>query len=183
MQPQEYKLKQFTAGDYKDPHNNTWCDAVFEGKGEPVKWVVKDPTQIQIGQTYYGHFEEKTSQAGKPYTRFYKDQRPEGSPPQAAQAPGYAEGQAWGNALTNAVATQALLMGKDTPDTIEAIREMVLQTARAYFMARPDQQTAQVPHEPTDNLSTAKQVFGNQVPNTPTDPADMPPPSDYQGAS
>lgn len=75
---QEYKLLQFEIGDFKDPNGNTWCTAVFEGEGEPVKWVVKQPEKIVEGQSYYGEIVSKESKAGKPYQRFYKKQKPEG---------------------------------------------------------------------------------------------------------
>ncbi len=76
---QDYVLKDFKISDYKDNNGNTWCTAVFDGEGEPVKWVVKDPTGLREGRFYYGHIEDKTSQAGKPYRRFYRDKRPDAS--------------------------------------------------------------------------------------------------------
>lgn len=76
---QYYKLKDFKVGDYKDPNGNTWCNAVFEGHGEPVRWVVKEPEKIVLGSNYYGHMEDKMSQADKPYVRFYREKEPETS--------------------------------------------------------------------------------------------------------
>lgn len=77
---QDYKLKDFKPSDLKDQHLNVWCDAIFEGLGEPVKWVVKDPSKIVVGQSYYGEMREMTSQAGKAYVRFYRKERPDGEP-------------------------------------------------------------------------------------------------------
>lgn len=74
----EYELTQFKVGDFQDNHGNTWCDAVFLGVGEPVRIVVKDPTKYEAGQKLYGELKEQTSKAGKPYLRFYREQRPEG---------------------------------------------------------------------------------------------------------
>lgn len=72
---QEYLVKDLKVGDYKDPHGNTWCTLSLEGISEPVRIVVKDPASITLGTNIYGHIETKTSQAGKAYQRFYKDQR------------------------------------------------------------------------------------------------------------
>jgi hypothetical protein len=73
----EYKLIQFKPSDFKDQHGNTWCDVAFEGVSEPVKWVVKDPSKAEVGKSYYGEIEQKTSKAGKPYQRFYSKTKPE----------------------------------------------------------------------------------------------------------
>lgn len=76
---QEYELTAFEAGDFKDAHGNTWATAVFLGEGEPVKWVVKDPTAIKVGQKYYGSITEQKSKAGKTYLRFKRESVPEGT--------------------------------------------------------------------------------------------------------
>lgn len=73
----DYKLVSFEKGDFQDFHKNYWCTAVFEGVGEPIKWVVKDPTKVTEGETYYGEIKEETSKAGKSYLRFYKKQAPD----------------------------------------------------------------------------------------------------------
>lgn len=77
----EYELTAFDTGKepYVDQHGNTWCTAVFLGEGEPVKWVVKDPTAVKVGDSYYGNITEEKSKAGKPYLRFRRETRPEGS--------------------------------------------------------------------------------------------------------
>lgn len=74
---QDYELTSFKTSDFKDTFGNTWCDVAFLGVSEPVKWVVKDVSKPQIGRTYYGRIEEKTSKAGKPYLRFYTEQKDE----------------------------------------------------------------------------------------------------------
>lgn len=74
---QEYKLKDFKDSDFKDQNSNTWCDAIFEGHGEPVKWVVKDPMKIRVGDSFYGEIKQMTSKAGKQYNRFYRAQKPD----------------------------------------------------------------------------------------------------------
>lgn len=77
----EYELTAFDTGKepFVDNHGNTWCTAVFLGEGEPVKWVVKDPTQVKIGNKYYGTISEEKSKAGKTYLRFRREKLPEGS--------------------------------------------------------------------------------------------------------
>lgn len=80
MQPQELKIIHLDPGTqpYFDQNGNQWVNVLFEGfQNEPIKWVVKDLSQYQVGQTIYGHIEQKTSQAGKPYNRFYRDQKPD----------------------------------------------------------------------------------------------------------
>jgi hypothetical protein len=75
----EFKIRSFDVGKepFVDDHGNTWCTVVFEEIGEPIKWVVKDPSSVTVGDTVYGRIEDKTSKAGKPYQRFYKEQREE----------------------------------------------------------------------------------------------------------
>lgn len=73
----EYTLKDFKVSDFKDNYGNTWCDAVFEELGEPVKWVVKDPESIVLGTSYYGEVKEMMSKQNKPYQRFYRHERPD----------------------------------------------------------------------------------------------------------
>lgn len=85
---QEYKLLSFKPSDFKDNLDNTWCDAVFDGVGEPVKWVVKDPSKPVVGQMYYGRIEEKDSKAGKKYQRFYAEKQ-EQAPAKAEQSDEY----------------------------------------------------------------------------------------------
>ena len=88
MNPQEYTVRAFKAGDFKDNFGNSWCEAVFEEYGEPVRWVVKDPATINVGKKVYGHISEETSKAGKPYQRFRTDKREEGtSSPQSGYIP------------------------------------------------------------------------------------------------
>jgi hypothetical protein len=72
---QDYKVLQFKKGDFRDNNNNYWCDMALHGVGEPVRIVVKDPTQYHDGMELYGRVEEKTSQAGKQYLRFYREQK------------------------------------------------------------------------------------------------------------
>ncbi len=74
---QDYKLLYFKDSDYKDSFGNTWCDASFEGISEPVKWVVKDVSKIELGKLYYGEITMETSKANKPYRRFRTKQKPE----------------------------------------------------------------------------------------------------------
>lgn len=81
---QEYILKDFKVSDFKDDYGNTWCEAIFEDVGEPVKWVLKDPASVTLGVAYYGEIKEMTSKAGKPYNRFYRA-KPEDVPQKAAQ--------------------------------------------------------------------------------------------------
>lgn len=69
---QNYKLKDFKVSDFKDDFGNTWCEAIFEGVGEPVKWVLKEPSSVTLDVEYYGEIKEMTSKAGKPYNRFYR---------------------------------------------------------------------------------------------------------------
>lgn len=77
MELKEYELTEFKSSDFKDQNGNVWCDAVFLGVGEPVKWVVKDPSKVVVGQKYYGKITDETSKANKPYQRFRREKRPE----------------------------------------------------------------------------------------------------------
>ncbi len=77
---QEYQVRQFNKGDFQDPHGNYWCDMSLEGVGEPVKIVVKDPMQFKDGMTLYGNITDETSKAGKPYSRFRREAKPDQQP-------------------------------------------------------------------------------------------------------
>lgn len=77
-QNREYTIKQFKPGDFTDQNGNKWCDILFEEfSSEPIRIVVKDPTAYSVGMKIYGHMEVKESKAGKPYTRFYRQQKPD----------------------------------------------------------------------------------------------------------
>lgn len=74
----EYEISYFEKGDYQDQNGNYWCNILFKGySSEPIRIVVKDPMAYSVGQKLYGHLEIKTSQAGKPYNRFYRDKKPD----------------------------------------------------------------------------------------------------------
>lgn len=74
---QDYKVLQFKKGDFQDDHGNYWCDMALEGVGEPVRIVVKDPTQFHSDMTLYGTIEDKVSRAGKDYLKFKREKREE----------------------------------------------------------------------------------------------------------
>jgi hypothetical protein len=75
---QTVTVKDFKIGDFKDQNGNTWCEVEFEEfPGKQIKWVVKDPTKVRMGDKVYGHTEQKTSKANKPYLRFVRDQNPD----------------------------------------------------------------------------------------------------------
>lgn len=77
----EYKLVdvEIPKEVFKDHNGNEWITAVFEGFGEPVKWVVKDSTKIRVGETYQGEIKDWTSTKGKTMPRFYRDNSQGGS--------------------------------------------------------------------------------------------------------
>jgi len=74
---QEYEVTWFQPTDFADNHNNYWCNVAFQGVSEPLKWVVKDPTKVKVGDKVFGEIKEQTSKAGKPYQRFYRAERPD----------------------------------------------------------------------------------------------------------
>lgn len=76
----EYKVKFLEVGDFQDQHGNYWCNAAFDGIGEPVRWVIKDPSKIKEGESYYGKVTMEKSKAGNAYLRFRREERPEGAP-------------------------------------------------------------------------------------------------------
>jgi hypothetical protein len=80
----DYVIRDFQKGDFRDQNGNYWCDAAFEGVGEPVKMVVKDPMKFTNGMTVYGYIRGMSSKAGKPYQRFYRVQKEEAPAPQQA---------------------------------------------------------------------------------------------------
>lgn len=74
---QYYKLRSLNKGDYQDAHGNYWCTAAFYGEAEPIRWVIKDPTTIEIEKEYYGNITDEVSKQGKAYRRFRREQEPE----------------------------------------------------------------------------------------------------------
>lgn len=78
---QDYTISIFKVGDYKDNYGNVWCEVAFEGVSEPARWSMKPESteKYSVGTKVYGHIEDATSQAGKPYNRFKTDQRPDDS--------------------------------------------------------------------------------------------------------
>lgn len=77
MNSQEYEVTAFDKSDFQDQNGNYWCSAIFLGVGEPVKWVVKDPTTVSVGQKVYGRITDETSKAGKAYRRFRREKKPD----------------------------------------------------------------------------------------------------------
>lgn len=111
-QPKEYTIKTYKPGDFKDMNGNAWTEVLFEEyASEPIKWVVKDPTAYSIGQKVYGHLETKESKAGKPYLRFYRDQKPDFHGGGAASVGSVAAKKEWQpkdeHAIAKAVALKA----------------------------------------------------------------------------
>jgi hypothetical protein len=72
---QDYEILQFKPSDFQDQNGNYWCDMALKGVSEPVKIVVKDPTQFKDGQSLYGHITDETSKAGKAYRRFRREKK------------------------------------------------------------------------------------------------------------
>lgn len=132
----DYELTALDTGEpnpFKDDYGNTWCTAVFLGIGEPVKWVIKDPSTVKVGETYYGEIKEMKSKANKPYLRFYKAKKedtPAGHGSKSDQA--YNDGMRWGNSLTNAVATMQIY---GEFDNLGDLRQKVIETAEYYYSA------------------------------------------------
>lgn len=93
----DYKVNQFKPSDFRDQNGNYWCDMALAGVGEPVKIVVKDPTKFHDGMDLYGKIEEKTSKAGKPYLRFFREQKQDS--PKSSNPTYDSNGAKHGNAL------------------------------------------------------------------------------------
>lgn len=78
---QEYEITSIDVGrePFIDQNGNTWVTAVFLGVGEPVKWVVKDPTKFKVGDKVYGSIKEVPTKKdpNKFYQRFYREAKPE----------------------------------------------------------------------------------------------------------
>lgn len=113
-----YTIRDFKVGDFKDQNNNTWCNVVFEEEpSEQYRWVVKDPTRVTLGTKVYGRLEEKTSQQGKPYMRFYKEQEPDGqsAPSTGGQA---SAGNSTDESIARAVALKAAVELHADPDNV-----------------------------------------------------------------
>jgi len=82
----EFTLTDLRVGDFKDQNGNSWCNATFEEYGEPVTWVIKDPSKISLGTKYSGEIKDWTSSKGKVMPRFYREQA--GAPSAQSQSSG-----------------------------------------------------------------------------------------------
>ena len=74
---QDYEIIDFKAGDFKDHQGNVWVEVAFKGVSEPARWAMR-PESVEkytVGTEVYGHIEDATSKAGKPYNRFKTDKR------------------------------------------------------------------------------------------------------------
>lgn len=120
--PQEYIVRAFKAGDFKDNYGNTWCEVAFDGISEPVRWVVQDPSKVELGQVVYGHIEDATSKAGKPYNRFKTDKREE----QASTPPARAVALNTEDSIARAVALKAAveIVAASAPKDVGAVLEV-----------------------------------------------------------
>lgn len=132
MESKEHKLLDFKVGELKDNYGNTACSATFEGVSEPVTWMVKDPTKVAVGQSYYGHTEDATSRAGKPYRRFYRDQRPEASDSTPSKSFGYVKDDKEIRALAimKSAAEYCGRRGMEAAD-IPTVAQVLLETVEA----------------------------------------------------
>jgi hypothetical protein len=77
--PQSYIISDFKPGDFKDIQGNTWCEVAFDGVSEPARWAMRPESvsKYSVGTEVWGHLEDATSKAGKPYLRFKTDKREE----------------------------------------------------------------------------------------------------------
>lgn len=79
---QEFEVMGLERSDFHDDFGNEWTNVAFVGhSSEPIKWVLKEPSKVKVGDKVYGEIVTKTSKAGKPYLRFYKKDRPNDSFP------------------------------------------------------------------------------------------------------
>jgi hypothetical protein len=147
---QEYIITSFKPSDFKDNYGNSWCEVAFEGMSEPARWVVKDPSRIKVGDVVYGHIEDATSRAGKPYNRFKIDQREDNqSSPQKAST-GYSESPEKQDSIYRSVALNnaAVVYGGVSKLLIGEI----LQTADKFYLwlknESEDPVITEVPDEP-----------------------------------
>lgn len=164
-EPKEYTIKLVNPwldkanGDslMKDKYGNIQTSIVLEAY--PSEQMDKAFKEIpEVGKVLYGYPEAYTTKAGKERTRFKAVPRPEysqggsesGQSSTSAPAASYKptsgfyskenqEGQAWGNALTNAV---ALITHNTVPAEkyhMELVKD-VLMVARSLFAAHPNRE-------------------------------------------
>lgn len=129
---EEYTIRAFKGTDFKDQNGNTWCSVTFEGVSEPIKWVVKDPTTVNVGDKVYGKITDETSKAGNPYRRFRREKRPE----QPENAPQGQSDEYWQQRNHEIRAQWAIGQAVSTVDWTEkgvAIYEAVEQKAKQLY--------------------------------------------------
>lgn len=132
---QKYRVLSFKTTDFKDNYGNSWVNVALEGHGEPVTMVVKDPSSIEVGKEFYGSIYKATGKSGKDYWRFKREEQ-EQSYHSNGKSNGYdAEGQAWGNSVTNAV---NLVIATNTSGDPLAMAKEALAVAQVLFEGRND---------------------------------------------
>jgi hypothetical protein len=177
---QDYKLRSFKKSDFQDFHKNYWCDAAFEGFGEPVKWVVKDPTKVSEGETYYGEIKEETSKTGKAYWRFFKQQPPDGATPSpnSGKVPykDNSEGQKQGMCFNNATLFVNVMSERlETPMTPEEWADAVYTHAQALYLKGELKKVTEVVQANLQNAGLVKQDTVYEVnEDQPIDLSDIP---------
>lgn len=165
---EEYTIRAFKATDFKDQNGNTWCSVTFEGVSEPIKWVVKDPTTVNVGDKVYGKITDETSKAGNPYRRFRREKRPE----QPENAPQGQSDEYWQQRNHEIRAQwaigQAVNLYKDKVDTTDSSFGEIIETGAKLFYAMVDRVAAGEPEEETVSEEDIKKVdeetFLNDIP-------------------
>lgn len=151
--PQDWKLLSFEKSDFQDTTGNFWCQATFEGFGEPIKWVMQAKTvaTVQVGESYYGEIRDWTSAKGGVFPRFYREKREDGhtAPQHPAQGP------------------QVEMIGQPAPqrewvdksDTIRA--QWAIGQARKWVTAHPSQVFDDIPTEAKKFYALVDVILGS----------------------
>lgn len=135
---QEYEVTSFQYQDkngesFKDDNGNTWCTAAFLGVTEPVRWVVKDPTKVTVGDKVFGRITDENSKAGKPYLRFRRETKPEQtySPDNGQQTDEY--WQERNNAIKAQFAIKAAIELLKNPEATDIDEKLIKHWALAFY--------------------------------------------------
>lgn len=161
---QDYKISAYKPSDFQDNFGNWWVEVAFEGVSEPARWAMKDPMKYKVGDTVYGHMVDATSRAGKPYSKFVRDQKEEYTPTQSS---GSNSGQSTDESIARAVALKAAVELTASDARLMKDKATVLEIADRFLEwlkgTTPSERPATEPVRKSDEAidPTLMDEFGN----------------------
>lgn len=149
----EYEVTSFDDGGdkpFQDDFGNFWCTAAFLGITEPVRWVLKEPSTVKVGDKVIGEISTQKSRAGKEYLRFKK----------ASKEDSEAFSGSTGGSSPKAGTSTAPVDWDAKNDAIKA--QFAIKAAIAYLAPNPDSTLDMVEQYAKDFFHMVPRVAGSK---------------------